>query len=163
MAEKTISTRNRAQDKDDKDEDKETNALLKEMKVIQMKMDHIEKQLNSKVDGLYSSLEKILKGELKKCVKEIQENIDLEISALKSHPERLQSRGSGPGVVRAEFASVREKVDILRGKHNLKSNTQFAKVFVRSAKSHTDRIMESNFKTLLRDLPTGKDQEWEAH
>lgn len=182
-----------------------------------MKMDNIEKQLNSKVDGLYGSLEKILKGELKKCVKEIQENIDLEIGALKSRldqledklqssnssasrkfdpdvsivimglpydehedlpkklrellevccaceqiqtqiaMERLRSRGPGLGVVRAAFASVREKVDVLRGKHNLKSNTQFAKVYVRSAKSHSDRIMELNFKTLLRDLPAGKD------
>ena len=46
------------------------------MKVIQVKVGNIEKQLNSKVDGLYVSPEKILKVELKKCVKDIQENID---------------------------------------------------------------------------------------
>jgi hypothetical protein len=33
----------------------------------------------------------------------------------------------------------------------------FKRVFVQSAKSHTDRIMESKFKMLLRDLPVGKD------
>ena len=213
MTEKPMPTRNRAQDKDEE----ATGVLLKEMKVIQSKVDNIEKQLNSKVDGLYGSLEKILKSELKKCVKEIQDNIDLEIGALKSRLdlleqkllssnsspsnkfdpdvsiiimglpydkeedleeklgkvlevcctceqiptptaiERLRARGPGPGVVRVEFASVREKVDVLRGKRNLKSNPEFAKVYVRSAKSHTDRIMEINFKTLLRDLPLGKD------
>ena len=30
-------------------------------------------------------------------------------------------------------------------------------MFVQSAKSHTDRIMELNFKMFLRDLPVGKD------
>lgn len=71
--------------------------------------------------------------------------------------QRLRARGPGPRVVRAAFASVREKVDVLRGKRNLKSNQQFTKVYLRSAKSHTDQIMESNFKTLLRDLLPGKD------
>ena len=72
MAEKVKQTRNRAQVKDEE----ETNLLLKEMKVIPVKVDNIEKQLNSKVDGLYVSPEKILKVELKKCVKDIQDNID---------------------------------------------------------------------------------------
>ena len=67
----------------------------------------------------------------------------------------LRTRGPGPGVVRAAFASVREKVDVLRGKHYLKSNTQFAKVCPFSKVSH--QIMESNFKTLLLDLLAGKD------
>jgi hypothetical protein len=48
MAEKVKQTRNRAQVKDEE----ETNLLLKEMKVIPVKVDNIEKQLNSKVDGL---------------------------------------------------------------------------------------------------------------
>ncbi len=60
--------------------------------MIQMKIDNIEKQLNSKVDGLYGSPEKILKGELKKCVKEIQENIDLEIGAMKAHTDQLEEK-----------------------------------------------------------------------
>ena len=146
-------------------------------------MDNIEKQLNSKVDGLYVSLEKILKVELQKCVKEIQDNIDLEIGALKlrldqlkekinsnnsSSPnkydpdvtivimglpyhedlaqkvkevfedgcaceqiltpvamQRLRARGPGPGVVKVAFASVREKVAVLRGKHELTDYTWF--------------------------------------
>lgn len=52
------------------------------------------------MDGLYRSLEKLLTGELKKCVKEIQERIDLEISVLKARLEqlevKLQSSASPP-------------------------------------------------------------------
>ncbi|KAJ0022556.1 hypothetical protein NQD34_014690 [Periophthalmus magnuspinnatus] len=71
--------------------------------------------------------------------------------------ERLRARGSGPGVVKVAFASVKEKVAVLRGKFNLKSNDKFKKVYIKTAKSHMDRVMEENFKVLLRDLPNGKD------
>ena len=90
MAEKFIQTPNRAQDKDEG----ETNLLLQQIKVILVTVDNIEKQLYSKVDRLYMSLEKILKGELKKCVKEIQDNIDLEIGALKSCLDQLEKINS---------------------------------------------------------------------
>lgn len=200
----------------DKDEDKETNVLLKEMKLLSTKMDNIEKQFSSKVDSVYGSLEKMMKAELKKSVKEIRENIDLEIGILKSRldsleekiqttsskpsdkfdpdvsivilglaydegedlngkvrellesglecepaPEiaavlRMRARGPGPGVVKVAFANVEDKVAVLRCKQRLKSNTQFKRVYLRSAKSHTDRILEFNFKTLLQEIPAGK-------
>ena len=57
----------------DKDEDKEENVLLKEMKLLQTKMDSIERQFNSKVDCMHGSLEKkTMKAEPKKSVKEIR-------------------------------------------------------------------------------------------
>ena len=49
--------RRRAQDKD-KDEDKETHVLLKEMKLLSTKMNNIEKLFSCKVDSMYGSLEK---------------------------------------------------------------------------------------------------------
>uniref|UniRef100_A0AAV2JG05 Uncharacterized protein n=1 Tax=Knipowitschia caucasica TaxID=637954 RepID=A0AAV2JG05_KNICA len=70
--------------------------------------------------------------------------------------ERLRARGPGPGVVKVAFASAKEKVAVLRGKTNLKSQDKFKKVF-RSAKSHTERVMEENFKVLLHNLPNGSD------
>ena len=189
--------------------------LLKEMKLLSTKMDNIEKQFSSKVDSVDGSLEKIMKAELKKSVKEIRQNIDLEIGILKSPldsfegkiqttrskpsdkfdadvsivilglaydegedlngkgrelesglecepvPEiaavlRIQARGPGPGVVKVAFANVEDKVAVLRCKQRLKSNTQFKRVYLRSAKSHTDRILEFNFKTLLQEIPVGK-------
>ena len=70
---------------------------------------------------------------------------------------RMRARGPGPGVVKVAFANVKDKVAVLRCKQRLKSNTQFKKVYLRSAKSPTDRILEFNFKTLLQEIPAGKD------
>ncbi|KAK7913157.1 hypothetical protein WMY93_013368 [Mugilogobius chulae] len=209
MTEKAIVTRNRAPDNK---EDGGMQTILKEIRVVTSKLDNVEQQLTSKVDGLQMSLEKTLKEELQK----LKDNFDSEIGSLKarmeqleekikSHQrtsdtfdpdlsvvvmglpyqenenltekikdviengcacdqevtlvalERLRARGPGPGVVKVAFASVREKVAVLRGKANLKSNDKFRKVYIRTAKSHTDRVMEENFKVLLRDLPNGKD------
>ncbi|CAH1272533.1 Hypp4873 [Branchiostoma lanceolatum] len=69
----------------------------------------------------------------------------------------MKPRGSGPGVVKVKFRSVQEKIARLRGKQKLKSHPIYEKVFIRSAKSHTDRLIELNFRTLLREIPGGKD------
>lgn len=74
----------------DKDRCREIDALQREVKVIQMKMDNIQRRLGSVEDGLHGPLEAALKGGLKKCMKEIQENIDFIIGALKALPEWLE-------------------------------------------------------------------------
>ncbi|XP_049912448.1 coiled-coil-helix-coiled-coil-helix domain-containing protein 7 isoform X6 [Epinephelus moara] len=72
--------------------------------------------------------------------------------------ERLRPRGPGPGIIKVEFRTVEEKVAALRLKHLLRENRSFERVYIRSAKSHADRLIELNFRTLLRELPTvGKD------
>ena len=69
--------------------------------------------------------------------------------------ERIDGRGRGPGLVKAEFNTVQEKIDILRRKQQLREHREYNRVFIRSARSHSDRIVERNFKTLLNDLPGG--------
>lgn len=54
-----------------------------EAKVIQIGMDNSEKQLNSEVNRLYGSLQGILKGEPNRCMKEIQETIDLDTETIR--------------------------------------------------------------------------------
>ena len=61
-----------------------TITKMKIRKLVSTKMDNIEKQFSSNVDSMYGSLEKMMKVKLKKSVKEIRENIDLEIGVLKS-------------------------------------------------------------------------------
>lgn len=72
---------------------------------------------------------------------------------------RLNGRGNHPGVVKVECSSLDEKIAILRKKQKLRDhpNDSYRKVYIRSAKSHTDRLIELNFKTLLREFPNGKD------
>ena len=73
--------------------------------------------------------------------------------------ERIQARGRHPGLVKVELRSTEEKVAVLRRKSKLKSsdNDIFKKVYVSSAKSHTERLVDLNFRALLREIPAGKD------
>lgn len=68
--------------------------------------------------------------------------------------ERLRERGGRPGVIKVEFGSVQDKVDVLHKKQRLKSNDKFQKVYIRSAKTHTERLIELNFRTLLDEIPS---------
>ena len=70
---------------------------------------------------------------------------------------RLKSRVHGkPGVVKASFSSVADKVDILRAKQRLKG-TQYGKVFIRSSKNHAEHLVEINTKVILENSSWGKD------
>lgn len=71
--------------------------------------------------------------------------------------ERVRARGPKPGLVRVELPSVGEKVAVLRRKAKLKDHDRFQRVFVSSAKSHAERLVDLNFRTLLRETPIGKD------
>ena len=68
---------------------------------------------------------------------------------------RLASRDGRPGLVKIEFEDVRQKVEVLRHKHNLDLSQDFAGTFIRSAHSHVERIVERNIKTLLKEIPNG--------
>ena len=61
-----------------------------------------------------------------------------------------------PGVVKASFSSVTDKVDILRAKQRLKG-TQYGKVFIRSSKNHAEHLAEINNKIILENSSWGKD------
>ncbi|CAM4608667.1 unnamed protein product [Leuciscus chuanchicus] len=76
MAEKKV-TRSQVVDKED-----ETSALLKEVRLVNTKIDNIEERLTSRVDALGISLERTLKQELKK----MKDDFDSEKSA-DSNPE----------------------------------------------------------------------------
>ena len=70
--------------------------------------------------------------------------------------ERMKSRGGAPGVVKVECTSRQEKISILRMKQKLRDHPVYEKVYVKSAKSHAERLIEINFKTILKEMPHGK-------
>ena len=71
--------------------------------------------------------------------------------------ERLIPRGQGSGIIKVEFRSVEEKVAVLRRKRSLRENEDFQHVYIHNAKSHAERLIEINFRTLLKELPCGRD------
>jgi hypothetical protein len=69
---------------------------------------------------------------------------------------RLNSKISGrPGLVKIEFDSVDQKIEVLKNKKKLSEYTAFKRVFLRSSKTHLERLYESNTRTLLKSLPEG--------
>ncbi len=69
--------------------------------------------------------------------------------------KRLPNRGRGPAKIKCQVNSLEEKIDILRHKMSMKD--LLPNVWVRSSKDHTLRVMEQNFKTILKLIPLGED------
>ena len=70
--------------------------------------------------------------------------------------QRLRARGSGPGLVKIQLRTLEEKKTVLRAKQKLQ-NTEWPRVYLRSSKSHMERLNELNTKTLLKMIPGGQD------
>ena len=71
--------------------------------------------------------------------------------------ERIQARGHEPGKFKVELHQVQEKVSALRRKANLTHSARLQRVYAASEKSHVERLLDFNFRTLLREAPAGKD------
>ena len=70
--------------------------------------------------------------------------------------KRCPDRGTGkPPLLKIAFESVEQKVEVLRAKKNLSNSSEFKNVFLRSSKTHTERILGLNAKTLLPQMPNG--------
>ena len=69
--------------------------------------------------------------------------------------KRLESNNGKPGLLKIELDSVQDKVRVLRNKPKLRKHCSFSRVYIRSSKSHAERIMESNMSLLLQQLPIG--------
>ena len=64
---------------------------------------------------------------------------------------RLKSRLNGkPGLVKISFQSTEEKIEVLRRKRDLREVDVYKSVFLRSSKSHAERLIELNAKNHLK-------------
>ncbi|WAR00209.1 LOW QUALITY PROTEIN: hypothetical protein MAR_024581 [Mya arenaria] len=67
----------------------------------------------------------------------------------------VHSRVRVTDATRLSFRDVDEKVLVLRNKYVLKDIVQYKQVFIKSSKSDTERLIELNARTILRQLPQG--------
>lgn len=67
---------------------------------------------------------------------------------------RLTSRDERPGLVKIQVDTLDNKIKLLKNKTKLKDN-DYDNVYIRSSKSHTDRLIELNFKKILEIVPGG--------
>ena len=66
---------------------------------------------------------------------------------------RMRSYDGKPGMIKCELQSVEDKINILQCKMAIKE--QIPSIWIRSSKSHADRVLEDNFATILSLLPEG--------
>ena len=57
-----------------------------------------------------------------------------------------------PGPVKVELPNLTCKIEVLRAKSTLKQKTQYSQLYIRSSKSHEERLMEINLKQVLDEL-----------
>jgi hypothetical protein len=69
---------------------------------------------------------------------------------------RAAGRGSRPGIIKIEFKDVGTKVQALRRKRKLDDFSGHGRIFIRGAKSHVERLIDINSRTLLKEIPNGR-------
>ena len=83
------------------------------------------------------------------------ENVYSKVSVVAAERLRQKYRNR-PGLVKLSFEKVEQKVLELRNKYKLKDNDTFKRVFLEGAKSHVERLLAINARTILRELPQGR-------
>ena len=68
---------------------------------------------------------------------------------------RTPSRDGKSGVVKCKLSSKDAKIHILRAKKVLTRKPAFESLYIHSAQTHTERLIEINTRTLLKELPGG--------
>ena len=158
------------------------NTMLDEVRDINKKQDTILARmtaLEGRVDEQDRSIG-ILKQEVENIKQDFKREFDPEVTLVVTNPPRharnnpqayshrliaavgrpativrvlhTEPRENTKGILKIELASKNEKVDILRHKSILKTTADFKYVYIRSSKTHTDRVMDYNFKTIIAEL-----------
>jgi hypothetical protein len=82
---------------------------------------------------------------------------EVSSNVLVTAASRLKTRiPNRPGLVKISFQNVHEKILVLRNKMNVKDSVKYKNCFLKSSKSHVERLIELNARTILRNLPDGK-------
>lgn len=60
-----------------------------------------------------------------------------------------------PALIKVSFENSDQKVLVLRNKYKLKEVDEYKRVFIQGAKSRMERLLETNARTILKELPHG--------
>ena len=77
--------------------------------------------------------------------------------------KRMRAYGNKPGVVKVQLQSLNDKKKVLRAKMKLKHSDDFSGVYLNPSHTHTERIMDMNFRTLLNKIPGCENMRLTAH
>lgn len=60
-------------------------------------------------------------------------------------------------MVKITFQTLEMKIKVLREKRKIRDTDNFSRVYLRSNNSHVERLGELNARTILKEMPNGKD------
>ena len=66
--------------------------------------------------------------------------------------QRMRGRDGRSGIIKAQMRCLEDKKRVLNRKKNLKNQPAYSTVYVKSAASHTERVMERNFHTIMNKI-----------
>lgn len=75
------------------------------------------------------------------------------ITGAKRSPAHFENR---PPWMKISFQNLQEKVLVLRNKMTLRDSHEYKEVYLKSCKSHAERLIELNARAVLRQLPDGR-------
>jgi hypothetical protein len=65
----------------------------------------------------------------------------------------MGDHGQRNGVVKIQLQTEKEKIEVLRNKSQLKANSKYTKVYLRSSQTHGERLMHRNMQSLISCVP----------
>ena len=77
--------------------------------------------------------------------------------------ERMKSNYNKSSVVKVELKSAEEKRTLLKGKYKLRGTELYREIFMRPSQTREERLLRANMKTILAELPKGKEYRLTAH
>ena len=146
----------------------ETNKFNEEIELLKGRMDNLEDKINgSQAVGRINSdfdiersviilnLEQQDPEDLAAVCSKLFEDA-VGVQATVTRVERTRQRNpEKPALVKCQLANKDEKIAILRRKRNVKEHDDYKQVFIARMKSHEERLIELNFKTMLNHMPDG--------
>ena len=93
-------------------------------------------------------------GEVRNTVNKLFHDMYLQNVRCKT-AHRTPNRQNKVGVVIAEMESLQDKQEILKRKRYVRSYPQYANVYIKTSKTHTEQVMDANFHAVLNEIPNG--------
>lgn len=87
-------------------------------------------------------------------IRALGENVSSNVVIMDAKRLRPHLQGR-QGLVKISFQSTEQKIQVLRNKQVLKDSDTYKQVILKSDKTHAERLIELNAKTLIRHLPDG--------
>ena len=92
------------------------------------------------------------------------ENFDADVSALmwtglcinaQTKTVTKLETNNGKSKVKVELHSLKDKIEVMKNKRQLRNTNEYCNVFIDNFKSRADILMEHNLKTILKTMPRG--------